>query len=514
MSTRKKSSNDRGDRVAIGIDFGTTNSLVVAHSALANEKIKCFDHMESPHPSIVWYRQNDTPIVGRDAKEQVNSFADTTGNRFVRSIKRSLGKGTDIEVFGENRSTVDVATDLFRHLKDHAAEEHNVAIEEAVVTVPIYMGGAARRELRNAADKAGIFITTFIHEPFAALFAYLTTEGGNLIATDHPKNCLVFDWGGGTLDITVVRLQNGRAYELAVSGLDDLAGDYFDEVICQMARRKLCETVGIAQDELNLSRRSMDVLNARAERAKIQLTNSANAVVEVAGFTSVNDKLIDLSVSITRREFEAAIESEVKKAINRVNMALGVAGLTPEQVDLALLVGGTSRIPLVAEKLREMFGSSIRSVANADSLIAEGAAIISSLGFVPEFASTVQIELSTYNEADVMFPIFEAGRPAIPEACSRDIEMFCTDPRSGLARLVIGTECAIRATYERLQIISIPVSSSLPKPYDQEGVQVKVSLDEDLVVNIDAWSDTQSKIVHGEIVNLRYSLPLREEVGG
>lgn len=489
----------------IGIDFGTTNSLVVA---LGSEKTICTDQNLMPHPSIVWYRQNDTPIVGHEAKRQIHSFGKATGNRFVRSVKRKLGKDAPIEVFGESKSAVDVASDIFRYLKRQALERHKVNVQEAVVTVPVYMDGRARRDLRRAAENAGIFIKTFIHEPFAALYAFLVESGGNLLATPEPINCVVFDWGGGTLDVTVVRLQNGYVHELAISGLSDLAGDYFDLLVCQIVKKKFCEAMKVRLEELELSRRSTDVLEARCEQAKIRLSDIERATVEVAGFSTIDGRISDLSVEVTRAEFEEAIKSEIQKALVQVNTALESADLTPEQIDVALLVGGSSQIPLVVEALRERFGSSIRTPSNASSLIAEGAAMVSERGIVPAFSSSVSIELATHKEAEVHFPIFEAGRPAIPEDCRREIEMFCTDPRSGLATLILGSKCDIRETYDRLKVVSIPVSSELPKPYDLEGVQVRIGLDKDLVLNVEAWGDTQNKRVSDEVVNLRYSLPI------
>ena len=495
--------------MAIGIDFGTTNSLVVAYSQLTSDKNICLDDELLPHPSIVWYRQADSPIVGREAKKQIHSFAVAAGNRFVRSVKRLLGKDKPIEVFGENKSAVDVASDIFRYLKHQALEVHKVDVSEAVVTVPVYMDGRARRDLRKAAENAGIFIKTFIHEPFAALYAFLVESGGNLLATPESINCVVFDCGGGTLDVTVVRIQNGYVHELAVSGLDDLAGDYFDSLLGHIVKIKFCEAHHIGIEDLEPSRRATDVLEARCEQAKIRLSDLEMATVEIAGFSTVGGKLADLSVEVTRREFEAAIKSEVHKALAQVNVAMETADLTPEQIDVALLVGGTSQIPLVAEALRERFGSSIRALSNASSLIAEGAAIVSARGIVPALSSGVSIELATYKTGEVHFPIFEAGRAAIPEDCRREIEMFCTDPRSGLATLIFGTQCDIRKTYERLKVVSIPVSSELPTPYDQEGVQVQLSLDKDLVLDIEAWSDTKSIRVSDEVVNLRFSLPIR-----
>lgn len=496
--------------VAIGIDFGTTNSLVVAYSQLTSEKTLCLDELRLPHPSVLWYRQNEATTVGREAKEQINRFTNAAGNRFIRSIKRKLGKNQPIEVFGENRSATEIAADLFRYLKQEAIERHNVDVREAVVTVPIYMSGAARRDLRKAAESAGIFIKTFIHEPFAALYAYLVETGSNVLLSAQSTNCVVFDWGGGTLDVTVCRIKDGRIHELAISGLGDLAGDHFDELIAQIAKRKFCEQHGLCLEELQLSRRSTDVLASRAEQAKIKLSTSEISTVEVGNFTSFGGKPLDLSISISKAEFEKSIEGEVEKAMNQVQQALQKADLTPEQIDLTLLVGGTSQIPLAATKLRELFGSSIRTLSNAGSLIAEGAAIVSSRGLVPEFASSVCIELSTFKEDQVLFPIFEAGHPAVPDQCRSELEMFCTDPRSGLARLIIGTKCSIRETYERLKIIAVSVSNELPRPYDQEGVQVKLFLDKDLVLNVEAWADTVQKRVVDEVVNLRYSLPIGE----
>ena len=493
-----------------GIDFGTTNSLVAVHNLKSEKTIVCRDKATNlPHPSVVWYRLGDPPRVGREAKRHISAYAEVAGNAFVQSIKRRLGKGDTLDIFGEKRTAQAVATDIFRFLLTDAQTAHDFDVHEAVVTVPVYCDGRARRELRKAADDAGLFIKTFLHEPFAALIGYLYGMGFETgLRQWDGQNILVFDWGGGTLDITVGQVSHGRVVQLATAGLVDRAGDHFDSLLGTVATRRFQERNAILSDQLRLAATTKDRFRTECERSKIELSAKRSQKVELADFERVGKTVLDLSERIDREEFENEILADVDLAAREVDRALDAAGLTARQIDLVLLIGGSSQIPLVQQRIRERFGHTVVNVKNADSIIAEGAAIADALGLGLVFSDSVAIELSDGTHHDV----FKAGEPAKPEACNKTLNLFCTDNRDGVARLIVGLARTSNGRFDRRTILTVPVSPNLPRPYNHERVTASFRLDEDLVLHVDAKAAAQPKGGHEEVVDLRFAVATTENV--
>jgi molecular chaperone DnaK len=182
----------------VGIDFGTTNSVVaIASRSKPYPRIKALLSEDGPHPSVVWYQGGVEPRVGRIAKTNILGFSEAPGNFFVPSIKRDLGKGKSLTIFNTTYEAKQIASHIFRHLKNDARESHGIEFSEAVVTVPVNFDGRARRDLRSAANDAGIYIKKFVHEPFAAIVGYCFSEKADRSLEDREgQKILVFDWGG------------------------------------------------------------------------------------------------------------------------------------------------------------------------------------------------------------------------------------------------------------------------------------------------------------------------------
>lgn len=377
------------------------------------------------------------------------------------------------------------------------------------MTVPVYFDGRARRELRKAADDAGLFIKTFLHEPFAALIGYLYGIARDISLREwEGQNILVFDWGGGTLDITIGHVWQGRVVELATAGLTDRAGDHFDNLLGRVATRKFQQTNSISSGQLHLTAITKDRFRTQCERCKIELSRIRALKVELAGFLQAGRTVLDLSERVDRVDFENEILSDVESAGREVDRALEGAGLTARQIDLVLLIGGTSRIPLVQQHMRDRFGHTVVNVENADSIIAEGAAIADALGLGLVFADSVAIGLSDGTHHDV----FKAGEPAKPETCNKTINLFCTDNRDAIARLIVGLARSSNGRFDRKSILTVPVSPDLPRSYNHERVTASFRLDEDLVLQVDAKAATQAKGGHEEIVDLRFALATAENL--
>jgi len=499
-----KSRTKTAGNIGFGIDFGTTNSVVAAHRPNTGKTTVCTDKStDLPHPSVVWYRLNESPRVGREAKRHISGYAEVAGNAFVQSVKRRLGKGETLDSFGEKRSAKSVATDIFRFLLADARSTYRFDVTEAVVTVPIYFDGRARRELREAADDAGVYIKTFVHEPFAALVGYLYgIDAGDNLRDREGQNILVFDWGGGTLDITVGQVTHGRVVELSTAGIPDRAGDHFDHLLSNVATRKFQERNAVTSDQVRLTPTTKDRFFTESERCKIELSEKTSQAIQLADYLRVDGKVFDLSEEISRDEFEEEILADIEQAQLQVDRALDAAGLRTRQVDLVLLIGGSSRVPLVQRTMRERFGHTVVNVANANSIIAEGAAIADALGLGPAFAASVAVELSdgTHHE------VFKAGDLAKPEICNKTLNFFCTDNRDGVGRLIVGLADGLNGKFDRKAIVTLPVSPDLPRPYNHERVTATFHLDEDLVLHVDAKAATQAKGEHEEIIDLRFAL--------
>jgi molecular chaperone DnaK len=199
-----------------GLDFGTTNSLL---SVIGRDgrPIHLTDEKDRPHPSVVWYRGGDV-IVGRRARENLDGGAEAITGSFVRSPKRLLDQDAPIHVGGRDLDPRDVVAEVLQFLREDAATGQPVKrqVERAVMTIPVKLDGAGRRRLREAAKKAGIGIVQFVHEPLAALYAYLrsTTDYRRRLAELDGCRILVFDWGGGTLDLTLAKSIAVKSFKL------------------------------------------------------------------------------------------------------------------------------------------------------------------------------------------------------------------------------------------------------------------------------------------------------------
>ena len=227
----------------LGIDFGTTNSLAVAYDKKEHE-FHYFNYIGSkpvPISSTVWYHDNKVEI-GKVARENINKFSNVDGHHFEKSIKSAFGKDANRYGFGKAVKPHEVASLIIKELKNTAvkngAEDIGIDMSKAVFTVPINFSGKARNDLRKSANDAGMEVSTFIHEPFAAIVGYYFTS----IQTSYEdvvsklrsldgRYMLTFDWGGGTLDITVVKVEEGKMKEIGTAELTGVAGDEFDKKI-------------------------------------------------------------------------------------------------------------------------------------------------------------------------------------------------------------------------------------------------------------------------------------------
>jgi molecular chaperone DnaK len=386
----------------IGIDFGTSNS-VVANFQYGQAEVVPNHEGQKWTPSVVTLRRDGTLAFGQEAKENFDE------QRSIRSIKRILGTPQRIPLVGQNLRTEQIAVMLFSLLKKDAESVISESFNKAVVTIPANSKGLARHATKLCAGAAGLQVLTLINEPTAAAICY------GLNAQDD-QTVLVYDFGGGTLDVTVLKIHHGIFEEISSKGIGKLGGDDIDLELAKILAKRF-------QD-----RTSFDILNSpykqqfmlAVEKAKIELSTEKTAVARKAAL--VPERNLSLEEEVERGEFEKAIMPLVVKSGTAIDEALKLRGLRPRDIDKVLLVGGTSKIPLirrfVAEKLA---GKEPESFDRVDPMtcVAQGAAIVSAIlqgaPGLDNYAYSVKLEHSLcanpINERRQVYldPIIERG---------------------------------------------------------------------------------------------------------
>lgn len=483
---------------AIGIDFGTTNSVMSVAFEDGNElNTQPFLDKETklPHPSVVWFKGNDI-IVGSEAKAHLNTFVDVPGNRFISSIKTNLGDHLRYDILGLEYQPYQIAGEIFKYLKNYALKEYKTfitkEISDCVVTVPISFTGNERNTLRKAANESGLHIKTFIHEPFAAIVWYMFMN--DLLKSEKTRNYLVFDWGGGTLDITLARYENGKLYEINNSGIKNRSGDYFDAKIESYSISEFARNHNLSLSNIHLSKSLRDRLKYVSEKEKIQLSKIDSTNISLASF--YNDK--DLDIGITRKIFEELILKDIEEAYSTLIGTVSNSNYSDAEIESVLLIGGSSLIPAIYKKVLKKYGTKLIHVENASSIISEGASIISYYDYKPFLVNPIKIKL--YDNSD--YTIFE--KDTILNNNYRSLKFFCTDNRDGEARLII-----VEGNQTKT-ILNVPVSPDLPKPYNHERINAEFRIDENLILHISARGATKEIASRDSVHDLRYGLMIKE----
>ena len=346
----------------IGIDFGTSNS-VVANFQYGQAEVVPNHEGHKWTPSIVTMRRDGTLAFGQEAKENFEE------NRSIRSIKRILGTPERVPLVGQNLRTEQIAVMLFSLLKKDAEQVLGESFGKAVVTIPANSKGLARHATKLCAGAAQLQVLTLINEPTAAAICY------GLNAQDD-QTVLVYDFGGGTLDVTILRIHHGMFEEIASKGIGKLGGDDVDQALAKVLGDRFQQKTGF--DILNSPYKQQFML--AVERAKIELSGEQTAVARKAKL--VPEKHLNLEEEIDRGTFERIVMPLVVKSGTAIDEALKLRGMRPKDIDKILLVGGTSKIPLIRRYVSEkLAGKEAESFDRVDPMtcVAQGAAIVSAI---------------------------------------------------------------------------------------------------------------------------------------
>jgi len=342
----------------IGIDLGTTNSEV---AVVQDGRTRVIEVDGSKLlPSVVGLADDGALLVGQAARNQVALYPERT----IRSIKRRMGEDIKVPMGPESYTPQEISALILKRLKRAAEQELGQPIDKAVITVPAYFSDAQRQATRDAGGLAGLEVVRIINEPTAAALAY---------EVDHPqgKTILVYDLGGGTFDVSVVRVARDVTEVLSSHGNNHLGGDDFD---ARIVDHVIAHLRSQGQDPSE-NRTAMARLTRAAEAAKIALSDAPFALIQEEYLLEHAGAPVNLSLELSREEYEAMIAPYIGETLEAVHIALKGAGLTVSDLDEVLLVGGATRTPLVQRKLEEELGMQPRSEVDPDLCVANGAAI-------------------------------------------------------------------------------------------------------------------------------------------
>lgn len=368
-----------GDHPPIGIDLGTTNSSVAVLIDGRAEVLR--DDDDGLVPSCVGLASDGNIIVGREARNQAVLFPDRT----AVSIKRRMGTADQVPLGGLRCSPEEVSAFILQHLLDRAEKALGIRPSRAVITVPAYFTDAQRKATRKAGELAGLKVERILNEPTAASLVYEAGAKGK-------SRILVYDLGGGTFDVSVVESEKGVVEVLATAGNNWLGGDDFDTLIVERLNRHL-------ESKYGGSLRSDLVIQSRlanaAEAAKRRLSNAPYTAIDEDNLGIAGSKPVNLSYELSRSDFEADIQPLVDSSLRQVDKALGDAGAKARSIDRVLLVGGSTRVPLVARMLKKRMGRAPDGSVDPDRCVALGAALQAGL-VAGEEVQAVLVDITPY----------------------------------------------------------------------------------------------------------------------
>lgn len=333
-----------------GIDFGTTNSAASSLTGADESSMKQINYGDDegrPFPSIVAINvKTGEVITGRDAKERKNELS--SEYKYFSSIKSIIGSDKPYEIAGKKWRPVDIAAEIFKGLKDRIKERSGDNCTEAIIAVPVGFTSEKKSNLREAAKMANIKVKMFISEPTAAYCSNYMNLRGN-------KNVAVFDWGGGTLDVAVLRVNKGKVFEMATDGMN-MAGDNIDQKMADKIHLKVCKEKGITISFDELDDATKDQLLMRCERAKCEFSDDEDiAKIRLNRY----DEYGTVREEMTYNYFSKLVEPEVDAAIKCLENTIEKAGLNIENLDKILCVGGSSKLRPFREKMEKKYDTDL-----------------------------------------------------------------------------------------------------------------------------------------------------------
>ena len=344
----------------IGIDLGTTNSCVAVMEGGQPTVIANTEGARTT-PSVVAFTKTGERLVGEPAKRQ----AVTNAERTISSIKREMGTDYRVTIDDKKYSPQEISAMILQKLKKDAEGYLGETVSEAVITVPAYFNDAQRQATKDAGKIAGLDVKRIINEPTAAALAYG-------LDNEKEQKIMVYDLGGGTFDVSVIEIGDGVIEVLSTAGNNRLGGDDFDQKVTDwmLAEFKKAEGVDLSNDKMALQR-----LKEAAEKAKKELSSATTTNINLPFITATAEGPKHFDMNLTRAKFDELTHDLVEKTAEPVRRALSDAGITAAELGQVLLVGGSTRIPAVQDKVKQLTGKEPSKSLNPDECVALGASV-------------------------------------------------------------------------------------------------------------------------------------------